>query len=97
MRNPQCQKLHNINGVLRRCRNLSYLVHHITGARLRPDLFLSVFDENGKSNLVALCSACHPAEAQQTNHWQETVEGAPVPPGQLQREFFARTEWNIHL
>lgn len=57
--NPICQKLHAENGILRQCHNPVRLVHHVTGARLRPDLFSTVFDpETGKSNLVALCFSC---------------------------------------
>src|SRR5579862_2111426 len=95
-RNPICQKLHCENGRLVRCHNASRLVHHVTGARLRPDLFLSVYDETGKSNLIALCQGCHPS-AEETNAWQEAAEGSLVPAGKGNAEFFVRTEWRIWI
>lgn len=38
-----------------------YIVHHIHHVKDRPDLALSVFDENGKRNLECVCKKCHEA------------------------------------
>jgi hypothetical protein len=59
-RNPICQKIVNA-GLYRneQCHSPSVLVHHYHSPRTRPDLFLSVYDENGVSNLIALCAQCH--------------------------------------
>jgi hypothetical protein len=96
-RNPICQKLHVVGGRLIRCRYASALVHHMNGARLRPDLFFSVFDENGKSNLVALCKECHPEHRDETREWREMREGNSVPPGEGRGQFFVRTEWEVRV
>lgn len=34
-------------------------VHHVHHVRDRPDLALSLYDENGERNLVSLCKQCH--------------------------------------
>ena len=36
-----------------------YIVHHIHHVKDRPDLALSVFDENGRRNLECVCKKCH--------------------------------------
>ena len=96
-RNPICQKLH-IEGLrLRRCHNKSDCVHHAHGPRVRPDLFLSVYDEHGKSNLIALCNDCHPRERAETSEWREMAEGDAVPPGESKGEFFVRTQWSVRV
>jgi hypothetical protein len=92
-KNPLCQKLIREGGRLIRCRHFSYLVHHRLSPRQRPDLFLSVYDENGVSQLIALCADCHP-NSEGTPDWKEGVEG-PVPPGG--GEFFIRTEFSITI
>jgi hypothetical protein len=69
MRNAQCQRL--ING--KRCWNGSTLVHHRISPRVRPDLFSAVFDENGISNLIALCRDCHP-NTEGTPEWREGID-----------------------
>ena len=38
------------------------IVHHINHLEDRPDLALSIYDENGKRNLECLCQKCHMAE-----------------------------------
>ena len=38
-----------------------YIVHHINHLKDRPDLALSVFDENGRRNLECVCKKCHEA------------------------------------
>lgn len=34
-------------------------VHHVHPLRQRPDLALSDWDEQGKRNLICVCSSCH--------------------------------------
>jgi len=55
-KNPLCQKL--VNG--RQCMSPSRICHHRLSPWRRRDLFLSVYDENGVSQLIALCMAHHP-------------------------------------
>lgn len=38
------------------------VVHHVQHLRDRPDLALSIYDEDGKRQLVSLCRACHEHE-----------------------------------
>lgn len=38
------------------------VVHHVNHLKDRPDLALSVYDNNGRRNLVSLCKACHEME-----------------------------------
>lgn len=38
------------------------LVHHVHHLKDRPDLALSVYDEDGERNLVSLCKHCHELE-----------------------------------
>lgn len=38
------------------------LVHHVHHLKDRPDLALSVYDEDGKRQLVSLCRPCHELE-----------------------------------
>lgn len=91
-RNPICQKLHLVDGRLEQCRNWSFLVHHRNSPRLRPDLFASVFDERGISNLIALCQGCHP-QSDGTPEWQEARPGDVATHG----EFFIKTQWHITI
>ena len=58
--NPICQRILNV-GLYKneQCHSPAVLVHHHHSPRNRPDLFLKVYDENGKSNLIALCAGCH--------------------------------------
>jgi hypothetical protein len=58
--NPICQKILNV-GLYKneQCHNASQLVHHRHGAIAYPELFLSVYDKDGVSNLIALCLNCH--------------------------------------
>ena len=59
-RNPICQRILNV-GLYKneQCHNFSQLVHHRHGASAHPELFLSVYDKEGISNLIALCLGCH--------------------------------------
>jgi hypothetical protein len=58
--NPICQRLlDDGRGGMERCHNPSTLVHHHNSPKQRPDLFASIFDKEGGSNLIALCSHCH--------------------------------------
>jgi 5-methylcytosine-specific restriction endonuclease McrA len=38
------------------------LVHHVNHLKDKPELALSITDENGKRQLVSLCRACHELE-----------------------------------
>lgn len=64
--NYQCQRL--VKGV--RCERLSEITHHRLSPTDRPDLKLSVYDENGVSQLIALCREHHPP-TDGTPHWIE--------------------------
>ncbi len=91
IRNPVCQKLIAEGSRLVQCRNASYLVHHRWSPRHRPELAYAVYDEKGVSQLIALCSECHPSD-DGTPHWCEATEG-PIPPGG--GECFVRTVFSI--
>jgi hypothetical protein len=80
-RNPVCQKLKVVNGRRVQCLQPSFLVHHRLSPRVRPDLALSVYDEKGVSQLIALCDGCHP-EIEGTPDWVEGVD-------------FVRTEFRL--
>lgn len=69
MRNRRCQRV--ING--KQCWNGATLVHHRISPRVRPDLFSRPFDENGTSQLIALCRDCHPRD-EGTPNWVEGVD-----------------------
>ena len=59
--NPICQRL-PATGMYRpgeQCHSPAVLVHHRRGALAHPELFLSVYDNEGVSNLIALCQRCH--------------------------------------
>jgi hypothetical protein len=66
MHNPRCQRI--VDG--KQCWHGAALVHHRISPRERPDLFLSPFDENGFSQLIALCRDCHP-NSEGTPDWVE--------------------------
>lgn len=38
------------------------VVHHVHHLKDRPDLALSIYDEDGRRQLVSLCRACHEHE-----------------------------------
>ena len=38
------------------------LVHHVHHLTDRPDLALSIYDEDGRRQLISLCRACHELE-----------------------------------
>ncbi|MGA2647815.1 MAG: hypothetical protein ABSF15_24205 [Candidatus Sulfotelmatobacter sp.] len=59
--NFQCQKLIGFD----QCTNLSTVVHHLISPRVRVDLMFT------PSNVVALCSACHPGGECGTPEWVE--------------------------
>lgn len=97
-RNPQCQKLINIDGRLVRCINPSAVTHHCIGPRIDKSLFLFVFHPvTKKSNLVCLCDFHHPSDRPETSDWVEMKEGDLVPPGEGATDFFVRTTWEIHI
>lgn len=50
----ECQ-VHKARGEYKRA-NVVHHVHHLTD---RPDLKLSVYDENGERNLISVCRECH--------------------------------------
>ena len=58
--NAVCQRILNV-GLYHneQCHNASQMVHHRRGAIAHPELFLSVYDRDGVSNLIALCWGCH--------------------------------------
>jgi hypothetical protein len=59
-RNPICQKIISLGSYRgEQCRHFSQLVHHRHGAIAHSELFLSVYDKEGVSNLIALCLNCH--------------------------------------
>ena len=37
----------------------AYVVHHVHHLKDRPDLALEIWDEEGKRNLISVCSSCH--------------------------------------
>jgi hypothetical protein len=76
--NSLCQRL--ING--KQCTEPSRLVHHRLSPYRRRDLFLSIYDENGVSQLIALCQSHHPDV--DTPDWREGVD-------------FTRTEFRITI
>jgi 5-methylcytosine-specific restriction endonuclease McrA len=57
--NPICQRIRDDGRGPEQCRYASRMVHHHHSPKDRPDLMLSVYDEAGSSNLVALCLQCH--------------------------------------
>lgn len=58
--NPICQKILN-TGLYRneQCHAPATLVHHHHSPDKFPHLFLRVYDDEGHSNLMALCDQCH--------------------------------------
>lgn len=49
------------------------VVHHVHHLKDRPDLALSVYDENGERNLITLCEGCH-----NLVHPEKGTRGKPV-------------------
>ena len=39
----------------------AYIIHHVHHLKDRPDLALEIWDEEGKRNLISVCSDCHEA------------------------------------
>jgi hypothetical protein len=68
--NPVCQRLER--GV--QCDKPSEITHHRHSPNSRPDLLLSVYDEQGVSNLLALCRDHHPP-SDGTPSWREGLPG----------------------
>ena len=60
------------------------LVHHVKHLKERPDLALSVWDQDtGERQLVSVCRACHEDEHPE-RRWQR-VRGVPQPPVTAER------------
>jgi|ERR1700723_616007 len=74
-KNPQCQKLELVNGVLVQCLAFSRVCHHIRDPKDAPELFLTA------SNTVACCFDHHPGGTAGTPNWQHGVPGAIGFPG----------------
>jgi hypothetical protein len=90
-RNPICQKILNV-GLYKneQCHNASQLVHHRHGAIAHTELFFSVYDNEGVSNLISLCLGCHVDT--------DGTDGQNGTPLWVEGVHFIRTEfkqWNI--
>jgi hypothetical protein len=81
-KNPQCQKLELVNGVLVQCLMLSTCVHHLRDPKEAPQLFLTA------SNCVCLCEGRqgrhghHPGGLAGTPHWKVAKPGDKGQPGE---------------
>ena len=51
----ECQRCKSKYKRIKRAR----YVHHVNELKDRPDLALSIYDEDGKRNLISLCFNCH--------------------------------------
>jgi hypothetical protein len=66
-KNPQCQKLEWLNGVLVQCLEFSRVLHHLVDPKVAPQLFLTA------SNCVCVCEAHHPGGTAGTPDWKVGV------------------------
>ena len=74
-KNPQCQKLELVNGVLVQCRQFSRVCHHLRDPKDAPHLFLTA------SNTAATCFDHHPGGIAGTPNWRVATPGDTGLPG----------------
>jgi hypothetical protein len=73
-KNPQCQKLELVNGVLVQCLEFSTVLHHLRDPKDAPTLFLTA------SNAACVCENHHPGGTAGTPNWRTAQPGEPGHP-----------------